>query len=111
MTNIFEEEKGEKRTKKDKEGRTSPDRETPAFETLPFSGPWLFRDITFKAFKHCHRKATRAFKTSKSLDRKVKSEEDKRATTYVQNGLVFLFLFSFILFYSLLFSFRLFELK
>ena len=29
------------------------------------------------------------------------SEEDKRATTKVQNGLVFFFLFSFILFYSL----------
>ena len=29
------------------------------------------------------------------------SEEDKRATTNVQNGLVFFFLFSFILFYSL----------
>ena len=32
------------------------------------------------------------------------SEEDKRATTNVQNGLVFFFLFSFILFYSLLLS-------
>ena len=29
-----------KRTKKDKKGRTSPDRETPPFETPPFSGPW-----------------------------------------------------------------------
>ena len=29
------------------------------------------------------------------------SEEDKRATTNVQNGLVFFFLFSFILFYYL----------
>ena len=28
-----------KRTKKDKKGRTSPDRETPPFETPPFSGP------------------------------------------------------------------------
>ena len=28
-----------KRTKKDKKGRTSPDRETPQFETPPFSGP------------------------------------------------------------------------
>ena len=36
------------------------------------------------------------------------SEEDKRATTNVQNGLVLIFLFSFILFYSLLFSFILF---
>ena len=32
------------------------------------------------------------------------SEEDRRATTYVQNGLVFFFLFSFILFYSLFVS-------
>ena len=31
--------KGQKRTKKDKKGRTSPDRETPPFETPPFSGP------------------------------------------------------------------------
>ena len=38
----------------------------------------------------------------------LKSEEDKRATTNVQNGLVFFFLFSFILFYYL---FRLFEPK
>ena len=29
--------------KKDKKGRTSPDRETPPFETPPFGGPWLFR--------------------------------------------------------------------
>ena len=29
----------EKRTKKDKKGRTSPDREAPPFETPPFSGP------------------------------------------------------------------------
>ena len=36
------------------------------------------------------------------------SEEDKRATTNVQNGFVFFFLFSFILFYSLLLSFILF---
>ena len=28
-----------KRTKKDKKGRTSPDRETPPFETPPFGGP------------------------------------------------------------------------
>ena len=34
--------KGQKRTKKDKKGRTSPDRETPPFETPPFSGPWPF---------------------------------------------------------------------
>ena len=30
--------KSQKRTKKDKKGRTSPDRETPPFETPPFSG-------------------------------------------------------------------------
>ena len=36
------------------------------------------------------------------------SEEDKRATTNVQYGLVFFFAFSVILFYSLLFSFILF---
>ena len=29
--------------KKDKKGRTSPDRETPPFETPPFSGPWIYR--------------------------------------------------------------------
>ena len=33
-------EKGCHRTKKDKKGRTSPDRETPPFETPPFGGPW-----------------------------------------------------------------------
>ena len=30
--------KGQKRTKKDKKGQKSPDRETPPFETPPFSG-------------------------------------------------------------------------
>ena len=32
-------QKGQKRTKKDKKGRTSPDREIPLFETPPFGGP------------------------------------------------------------------------